>query len=70
MEREGYREQLESILKAFPKQEMLSVSDVAAYTGWGRKKVRRVLPFCEYDGTPALARTELARCLVAGRCSI
>lgn len=68
-EKEGYREQLERILVMFPTKEMLSVTDVVQYTGWGRRKVKRVLPFCSFDGSLALARTELARCLVAGRSS-
>lgn len=70
MEKAGYREQLESIRRAFPDREMLSVTEVAEYTGWGRKKASRVLPFIDYDGVPSLARTELARCLVAGRSAI
>lgn len=65
-EKEGYREQLEQIRAAFPDKEMLTVCDVAKYTGWGRDRVRRVLPFCEFGGSPALARSELARYLITG----
>lgn len=43
----GYRDQLESIITAFPKGERLTVADVAHYTGWSRRVVSRIFPFKE-----------------------
>ena len=57
----GYRDQLESIITAFPKGERLTVADVAHYTGWSRRVVSRIFPFKELDGIKFITRTTLAR---------
>ena len=57
----GYRDQLESIITAFPKGERLA--DVAHYTGWSRRVVSRIFPFKELDGIKFITRTTLARLL-------
>ena len=59
----GYRDQLESIITAFPKGERLPVADVAHYTGWSRRVVSRIFPFKELDGIKFITRTTLARLL-------
>ena len=41
-ESRGYRDQLESIIAAFPNGERLTVADVAHYTGWSRRVVSRI----------------------------
>ena len=41
----GYREQLESIIAAFPDRECLNVLQVSSYTGIGRKTAARIFPF-------------------------
>ena len=41
----GYREQLESVIDAFPDRECLNVLQVSSYTGIGRKTAARIFPF-------------------------
>lgn len=65
-EKDGFRDQLESIIKAFPDKECLTVSDVARYTGYSRNTVSKKYPFVEQGGSKSITRTILARCLVGG----
>ncbi|MEG1075005.1 MAG: hypothetical protein RSF84_07680 [Ruthenibacterium sp.] len=62
-EKDGYRLQLESIIAAFPQREVLSVSDVARYTGFNRDTVSRnfALTKSPKSGKPYITRTQLAR---------
>ena len=60
----GYRDQLESVLAAFPDRECLNVQDVAAYTGIGRKTAARIFPFVGHGVGRYITRTSLARALV------
>ena len=68
MELPGYRDQLESIIAAFPGKECLNVTEVARYTGMGRKAVAKRFPFVGKNLGRYITRTSLARALVdAGR---
>lgn len=60
----GYRDQLESVLAAFPDRECLNVQDVATYTGIGRKTAARIFPFVGHGVGRYITRTSLARALV------
>lgn len=64
-EKDGFRDQLESIIKAFPDKECLTVTDVAQYTGWTRNTVAKRLPFVGEGKGKSITRTILARCLIA-----
>lgn len=57
----GYRDQLESIIAAFPKGEYLTVTDVAHYTGRSRRVVSKMFPFVVRGETKFITRTTLAR---------
>ena len=64
-EKEGYRDQLESILQAFPNGEVLSVLDVCKYTGLDHRTVAKRYPFSiGLDGKKTITRTMLARSMV------
>lgn len=64
-EKDGFRDQLESIIKAFPDKECLSVTDVSNYTGLSRSTVMKRFPFAvSGGGGKRITRTMLARCLV------
>lgn len=60
----GYREQLESIIAAFPDRECLNVLQVSSYTGIGRKTAARIFPFVGDGLGRYITRTSLARALV------
>jgi len=60
----GYREQLESIIDAFPDRECLNVLQVSSYTGIGRKTAARIFPFVGEGLGRYITRTSLARALV------
>lgn len=60
-EKPGYRAQLELIRERFPDHEILTVSEVAAYTGWSREKARRALPFMDFAGQPSICLCPLYR---------
>lgn len=66
-EKDGFRDQLENIIAAFPKGECLSVSDVADYTGKDRRLVPGLFPFVGHHKAAYITRTQLARALVAGK---
>lgn len=63
-EKDGFRDQLESIIKAFPDRECLTVSDVARYTGFTRNTVVKKFPFVELGDSKSITRTMLAKSLV------
>lgn len=60
----GYRDQLESVIAAFPDKECLNVLEVSAYTGIGRKTAARIFPFVGHGVGRYITRTALARALV------
>lgn len=61
----GFRDQLESIIAAFPDKECLNVTEVSQYTGIGRKAVARRFPFVGENLGRYITRTSLARALVS-----
>ena len=63
-EKDGYRDQLESIIAAFPDKELLNVSEVSAYTGRSRKYCAKRFPFVDNNLGRFITRTQLARVLV------
>lgn len=63
-ELEGYRDQLESVIAAFPDKECLNVIEVARYTGISRKVVAKKFPFVGKNLGRYITRTSLARTLV------
>ena len=63
-EKDGYRDQLESIISAFPDKECLNVSEVAAYTGISRKVCAKKFPFVGENLGRYITRTQLARALI------
>lgn len=65
MELEGYRDQLESVIAAFPDKECLNVCEVAQYTGISRKVVAKRFPFVGRNLGKYIPRTSLARALVS-----
>lgn len=60
----GYRDQLESVIAAFPDKECLNVLEVAGYTGINRKTAARIFPFVGRGLGRYITRTSLARTLV------
>lgn len=60
----GYRDQLESIIAAFPDKECLNVLEVSSYTGISRKTAARIFPFVGTGLGRYITRTSLARTLV------
>lgn len=60
----AYRDQLESVIAAFPDKECLNVLEVSQYTGIGRKTAARVFPFVGHGLGRFITRTALARALV------
>lgn len=67
MELDGYRDQLESVIAAFPDKECLNVTEVAQYTGISRKVVAKRFPFVGENLGRYITRTSLARALVDTR---
>lgn len=64
-EKEGFRDQLESIIAFHPKGELMTILDVAAYTGLNKKTAaRRFVYNVGPEGAPYITRTQLARQLV------
>lgn len=64
-EKEGFRDQLESVLEAFPGGEVLSVADVCRYTGLDHRVVVKRYPFSKgLDGKRTITRTMLARSMI------
>lgn len=63
-ELEGYRDQLESVIAAFPDKKCLNVIEVARYTGISRKVVAKKFPFVGKNLGRYITRTSLARTLV------
>lgn len=66
-EKDGFREQLESIIAFYPNGECMNVSDVARYTGWNRGTVAKKYPFVGDAKGKYITRTQLAREMVASR---
>lgn len=63
-EKDGFRDQLESIIKAFPDRECLTVTDVSQYTGLSRCTVAKRFPFVGNGKGKSITRTMLAKSLV------
>lgn len=66
-EQEGFREQLESIITMFPNGELLSVSDVARYSGRSDEYVTRHFEFNGSGRGQYITRTQLARAVLPRR---
>lgn len=62
-EKEGFRDQLESVIAFFPDKEMLTQLEVARYIGRGRQYVAKHIPFTRSSGGTFITRTQLARFL-------
>ena len=60
-EKEGFRDQLESIRAAHPSGEQMHPQDVAAYLGCTRQWAVRHLPFIGSGNGQFITRTQLAR---------
>ena len=60
----GYRDQLESVIAAFPDKECLTVRDTARYTGFTEKTAATKFPFVGHGLGRYITRTSLARTLV------
>ena len=65
-EREGFRDQLESIIAFHPAGELMTPQSVADYTGFERYVVTRRFPFIGSRGGKRISRTMLARELCGG----
>lgn len=65
-EPEGYRDQLESLIRAFPDRECLRICDVASYCGITPKTAAKRYPFIGHGPGRYITRSRLARLLVAG----
>lgn len=57
-EKEGYRDNLESIYQQFPDREMLRPIDIQNYTGWCYRTVKKRIKFKSYG---LVSREDLAR---------
>lgn len=64
-EKPAYRDQLESIITAYPGKECLKVRDVAHFTGFTEKTAAKKFPFVGQGNGRYITRTSLARELVA-----
>ncbi|MEF9976664.1 MAG: hypothetical protein RR754_07860 [Oscillospiraceae bacterium] len=61
-EKEGFRDQLETIIAAFPNKECLTITDVAEFTGIYRGRIPRTFTFNGGGGKGCyITRTQLAR---------
>lgn len=63
-EKEGYRDQLEVVLAAFPAHDLLSPSEVAEFCGCSRRTISRRIPPTAWIGTGCgkrITRSALAR---------
>ncbi len=65
-EKDGYRDQLENIIAAFPDRECLSPKDVSAYCGRNYRTVLKMFPWVGSEKLMYITRTSLARALVSG----
>lgn len=63
-EREEFRDQLESIISAYPDKECLSIRDVAKYCGITEKTAAKRFPFVGSGVGKHITRTVLARRLI------
>lgn len=63
-EREEFRDQLESIISAYPNKECLSIRDVARYCGITEKTASKRFPFVGHGQGKHITRTILARRLI------
>lgn len=59
-EKEGYRDNLERVLEAFPGREVLKPAEVARWLHMDPKTVRKAFPFKPHFG---ISVATLARCL-------
>ena len=60
-EKDGFRDQLESIRAAYPQKECLTVCEVAQYTGIDRRRVPDKFTFIGKGKGSYITRTQLAR---------
>lgn len=58
-EKDGYRENLELLNARYPGADMLTINQVAAFTGMTRQTVRQKFPF--NDLTRRISKADLAR---------
>ena len=63
-EKDGYRENLRVLNELYPHQEMLNVSEVAAFIGCSRQAAARNIRF--NPATRRVTKTDLARQITAG----
>ena len=63
-EREAYRDNLERLDKRFPDAEMLTIKEVAAFTGYSEPSVRKIFVFTPYR---RISKADLARQMSARR---
>lgn len=66
-EHEGYRDQLESIMAAFPDKECLTPKEVGTYCGRNSRTVIKLFPFVGHGKLMFITRTSLARAMVSGK---
>ena len=56
--KESYPDNMERLCEMFPDREMLTITDVAKYTGWSREKVVKYIPVKKNIG---ISKASLAR---------
>lgn len=61
----GYRDQLESVIAAYPEKECLTVRETAKFTGFTEKTAAKKFPFVGHGLGRYITRTSLARALVS-----
>lgn len=65
-EKPAFRDQLESIIAAYPDHECLNVREVARYCGIAEKTAAKRFAFVGHGLGRFITRTSLARALVTG----
>lgn len=62
-EKIDYRNNIEQLNLKFPNKDMLNISDVASFTGFDRKKVKKVFgkEFKAYGKSKSMSKATLAR---------
>lgn len=60
-EKESYRDNLERIKERYPQKEMLTVSEVAAFTGLHRYTVKKIFKFQTFGDNTYISAASLAR---------
>lgn len=62
-ETDSYRDNLERICERFPRKEMLNISDVCGFLGYGYKRAIREVPF----RNNSISKASLARFMSPGK---